>query len=247
MAKERLEGKISFINHEKHYAVIEYMQATKKKTVNGAIDEKTQEEAIQKKFMRRHHLYAIGDVVSFTIRTSPRGDKMIATDIQFRYNNALETLVHKAELTNKFKGYIKEADGKFFIKEIDTYVFFPLKISPWQIPPSEDEMEEAVFFSLNNIENKEKVTASLFSSNYIPEFHQAVKAYKAKQPIKAKIWNITAHGIYIDLFGENLRAKIPLGKKYGNETLGESMKIGDTMDVLITHIGDDRIIVKPVI
>jgi len=44
MSKTDLLGKIAFINHEKKYAMIEYEQNGKKKTVKGSIDEKVQKE-----------------------------------------------------------------------------------------------------------------------------------------------------------------------------------------------------------
>ena len=36
---QTIEGKISFINHEKKYAMIEYEEGNKKKTVRASIDE----------------------------------------------------------------------------------------------------------------------------------------------------------------------------------------------------------------
>ena len=45
---QRTEGKISFINHEKKYAMIEYEEGNKKKTVRAVIDEKIQKELKEK-------------------------------------------------------------------------------------------------------------------------------------------------------------------------------------------------------
>ena len=46
---QTFEGKISFINHDKKYAMIEYEEGNKKKTVRASIDEKTQKEMVEKK------------------------------------------------------------------------------------------------------------------------------------------------------------------------------------------------------
>ena len=49
----RTEGKISFINHEKKYAMIEYVEGNKNKTVRAVVDEKIQKE------LKVFFLYAI--------------------------------------------------------------------------------------------------------------------------------------------------------------------------------------------
>ena len=65
-----------------------------------------------------------------------------------------------------------------FVKEIDTYLFFPVLFSPWQVKFSEAELNEAVTFSLENMENKEKVSAKLSNNKYISEFYTAALNYK---------------------------------------------------------------------
>ena len=42
MATESIMGKITFINHDKEYATIEYMLNGKKKTISGNISEQEQ-------------------------------------------------------------------------------------------------------------------------------------------------------------------------------------------------------------
>jgi hypothetical protein len=223
--------------------MIEYEVGNKKKTVKASL----QKSAGDARGAKNAHNYLVGDVVNFAVGASGRGDRMIATDLVFRYNNALDVLIHKASTENKFTGYLKEVDGKYFVKEIDSYLFFPLHFSAWQLPPSETDMNEPVSFSLRNLDKKEKIMAALYSNKYIPEFHTAVKAHKSNTTLQAEVYKVTEHGIYVNVIGEKIRAKIPLGKKEGNQALAESVKPGDKIDVLITHIGDQKIIVKPLV
>lgn len=244
MSKTDILGKIAFINHEKKYAMIEYEQNGKKKTVKGSIDDKIQKDQKQKKLIKKTHHFLMGDVVSFTLKITDRGDKMMASNINFLYNNALDVLINQAAINNKFTGYLKEAEGNYFVKEIDSYLFFPISFSPWQIIPSEEELNEPVTFSLENLKKKDKITAALLNNEYIPEFHTAVKLFKSKTPIDATISNITEHGIYLNLVTDKITAKIALDKNEAMSTLAQTLEIGKTLNVLITHIGKTRIAVE---
>jgi len=246
MSKTDTLGKIAFINHEKKYAMIEYEQNGKKKTVKGNIDEKVQKDLKQKKLIKKTHHFLMGDVVSFTIKLADRGDKMVASNISFLYNNALDVLINQAMVSNKFTGYLKAADDQYFVKEINSYLFFPISFAPWQIIPAEDDLNEPVTFSLENLEKKDKISASLLNNEYIPEFHTAVKHFKSKTPLDATITDITAHGIYLNLVEDKIKVKIPLDKNEAMATLAKGLEKGGTLKVVITNIGKSRINVEPV-
>jgi len=55
---------------------------------------------------------------------------MIADCIEFRFNNALDNLINKSAIENRFVGYLKKVDDDYFVKETGSYIFFPLKLSP---------------------------------------------------------------------------------------------------------------------
>ena len=230
----RTEGKISFINHEKKYAMIEYEEGNKNKTVRAVIDEKIQKELKEKKLIKKTHHFMVGDVVSFVVKLSDRGDRMMATGVEFLYNNALDVLINKSMLNNKFIGYLKLVDDKYFVKEIDSYLFFPVPFSPWQLVPKELELNEQVNFALENTERKEKIFASLFNNDYIPEFEQAVKLFKTKTVINAEVFKVTAHGIYLNIVTNKIQSKIDFE---------EGIKVGDKIDVLISYLGKNKIAV----
>jgi hypothetical protein len=234
MSNTLITGNVSFVNHDKKYIIIEYEHNGKKKVVNGSVDEKQ---------LKRKHVFHIGDTVSFTAGLSGRGDKMVATNIQFLYNNALDVLINKAKTENNFIGYLKIIDDKYFVKEIDSYLFFPIQISPWQIRPTEAELNEAVTFALDNPEKKEKITASLFTQKFIPEYYSAERAFKKQELINAGIYKITEYGIYLNLFGDKVQAKIaPAADK-----LPKNLKVGDKINVLISYFSKMKIVVEPVL
>ena len=231
---QTFEGKISFINHEKQYAMLEYEEGNKKKTVRASIDEKTQKEMIEKNIIRKKHHFMIGDVVTFQVKLSDRGDRMVAIGTTFLYNTALDVLIQKSNIANRFIGYLKQVDDDYFVKEIDSYLFFPLPFSAWQVKPTEEELNEQVDFSLENTEKKEKIFASLFNNTYIPEFEQAVKLYKAKTAVEATVYKVTAHGIYLDIIGNKIQAKI---------AFEENIAVGDKINILISHLSKNKIAV----
>ncbi|HEX2683048.1 MAG TPA: hypothetical protein VHL77_03915, partial [Ferruginibacter sp.] len=130
---------------------------------------------------------------------------------------------------------------KYFVKEIDSYLFFPVSLSPWHIKPTETELNEAVTFALENPEKKDKITASLFTLKFIPEYYSAERAFKKKEPIQAKVKKITAYGIYLDLFGDKVQAKL----QANTANIPEDLKVGDKLNVRISYLSHMKIIVEP--
>jgi hypothetical protein len=124
-------------------------------------------------------------------------------------------------------------DDQYFVKEIDSYLFFPVPLSPWQIKPTEAELNEAVTFALENTEKKHKITASLYNNKYIPEFYSAVKLNKAGSPIDAKVYKVTPHGIYLNLVADKIQVKLPFK---------EGVKTGDIITVKIAYLSPFKII-----
>jgi hypothetical protein len=171
----------------------------------------------------------------------------MATNIEFLYNNALDVLLNKAALTNKFTGYLKEVDGKYFVKEMESYLFFPVSISPWQLLPPEDELNEPVTFSLENMDKKDKIHASLTDNTYIPEFSKAIKLFKNKTPVNAEVSKVSPHAIYLNIIDDKIKAKITFDKKSQSQVPMPDLKPGDHMDVLITYMSKTKIVVEPVV
>ena len=95
-------------------------------------------------------------------------------------------------------------------------------------------MNEQVNFALENTERKEKIFASLFNNDYIPEFEQAVKLFKTKTMINAEVFKISAHGIYLNIVTNKIQSKIDFE---------EGFKVGDKIDVLILYLGKNKIAV----
>ena len=234
---QTIEGKISFINHEKKYAMIEYEEGNKNKTVRASIDEQSQKQMKAKNIIKKTHHFMVGDVVSFQVKLSDRGDRMMASGTEFLYNNALDVLINKSFVSNKFIGYLKIVDDKYFVKEIDSYLFFPVPFSAWQIAPAELDLNEQVHFSLENIDKKEKIYASLFNNKYIPEFEQAVKLFKTKTPVMAEVFKVSPHSIYLNIISEKIQAKI---------AFEEGINVGDRIEVLISYLGKNKIAVVKV-
>ena len=244
MDEKTIMGKISFINHDKDYATIEYEHNGKKKTISGNISEKEQLKLKAEKIIKKVHQFHVGDEVSFIITLSARGDKMIAGCLQFHFNNALDNLINKSQIENRFVGYLKKVDDNYFVKETGSYIFFPLILSPWEKKPKEDNLNEPVFFKLENTDKPDKVTAALFKSEYIPEYMYAMQCFKKKTVLEAMVYKVTPHGIFINVVDKKIQAKIAIDKKVN--TVIPAEQIGDTLKVVITYLGTSKIIVERV-
>jgi len=243
MTEKILEGKITFVQYEKKYVTIEYLHNGKSKTVNGSIKEADLLKSKDEKAIKKLHHFREGDEVSFVLVKSARGDKMAADHILFRFNNSLSALLHKATTENKFSGYLKQVDDKYFIKEIGSYHFFPLKLSPWEKEPPPAAVNEPVLFMLENFVNADKAVAVLLNRQFIPEFKKAEQYFEKKAVIDATVFKISPHGIYLNVIGNKIQAKVPLPPV---SKAGVSEKPGDTVKIIITYIGAEKIAVKRV-
>jgi hypothetical protein len=241
MNEKTVMGKISFINHDKNYATIEYELNGKKKTISGNISEKEQLKLKAEKIIKKVHQFHVGDEVSFIITLSARGDKMIADCLQFHFNNALDNLINKSQIENRFVGYLKKVDEDYFVKETGSYIFFPLILSPWEKKPREENLNEPVFFKLENTDKPGKVTAAFFKSVYIPEYMYAMQCFKKKTVMDAAVYKVTPHGIFVNVVDEKIQAKIAIDK-----AAPPTAQIGDVLKVVITYLGTSKIIVERV-
>ena len=233
MDQQLYKGKISFINYEKQFATIDYLHNNKQKSVNC----KTNAAGSGKK----PHQYKLGDEVSFQLKLSDRGDKMTAYNVKFLHNTAINLLIQKAAIENRFAGYLKVVEDKYFVKEWDSYVLFPVQLSPWEKPPVETAANEAISFRLLNLDKPNSVLAELFSHNYIPEYKKAWQHFNNKIDTAAVVYKISPHAVYVNLFGDKIKAKLQLPNEEKDQ-----LKEGDTIQVLITHLTNSRIVIEKV-
>ena len=233
-------GKITFINHEKQYATIEYAVNEKKKTINGNISEQEQLKLKVAGLIKHPHHFHIGDEINFIIAPTPRGDKMMAANIRFLFNNALGNMINKAATDNQFMGYLKKVGDDYFVKETGSYIFFPLVFSPWELRPADDGLNEPVFFQLDNISKAGKATASLCKKKYLPAYYTALKYFKNKTIIDAEVFKISPHSIFVNVVGNIIQGKISVHKNNNNE----SVKNGSHIKITITHLGSSKIIIE---
>ncbi|MEO7923446.1 MAG: hypothetical protein ABIR30_07195 [Chitinophagaceae bacterium] len=230
MTDQEYKGNISFINYEKQFATIEYQHNNKIKSVNFKTDEASG---------KKSHQFMLGDGVSFQLKLSDRGDKMTAFQVQFTYNTAIDLLIQQAAIENRFSGYLKIVGEKYFVKEWENYILFPLQLSPWEKPPVETAANEAISFRLLNLDKPRSIVAELFSHNFIPEYKMALQHFNHKIDIPAVVYKLSPHAVYLNLFGEKIKSKLPL-----SDFEKEEVKEGDPVQVVITHFSNTRIVVK---
>jgi hypothetical protein len=235
------KGILSFINHDKGYATIEYKQNEKKKTVNfKTVDPQLLKPDGSKPAAKAHH-FRTGDHVSFYLKLTERGDRMAATGVKFLYNHELEKIIQKAKVENIFKGFLKMADDMLFVKELNSYLFFPLILSKWEKAPPEKMFNDAVDFVLLNMEKPDKMNAALYKNDFIPEYRAALQCLKNKTTLDATVYKVSPYAVYLDVMADKIQAKLSLPV--------EEMKLikpGERMRVLITYLSPAKIVVERV-
>ena len=238
-SKNSFEGRISFIHHQKNYAEIEYTAAGKLRSIKGLIGLDTQKQLKQSGQLKKIHQYVVNDIVRFSI--AEVNGKNIAQGISFLYNNALDHIINKAATQNLFKGYLKRLNDKVFIKEQESYLFFQVNLSPWQILPPEKEWEHALIFHLENPHKKDKALAMLQKLQYTPAYQKALKYYKEKSSITARVSHLTAHSIYLHIIDDSITVKLPISflEKW------PALKPGDSLPVTISYMGHNKITIEP--
>lgn len=242
MSEIYLSGTITHIQNQKNKATIEYQEKNKTRTIQALIDEKEQSKWIEQKLIKKQHRFLVGDYVKFVIRKS--GGGFYATNVIYQYNNELTVLINKANISNKFLGYIKIVEDQFFIKEINSYLFFPLKISKYEIPPTAAETTKPISFKLINIDKPEKIVAALYNHQYTPDFLKAIKQSKKSEAISAIVNKITPYGIFVTLSESNIYSKIPLNKQIAFKIQQKEIEVGASVFVKIKHLSTEKIILE---
>lgn len=242
MPNESIQGEISFINHEKEFVTVTYADRSRTRTINGSVAATVQQEWISQKKTKRIQQFNQGDVVTFDILPISGRDKPVATNIRFLYNNALDNLVNKALVENKFNGYLKKINAEYFVKETQSYLFIPVKTSIWEIPPSDQSLNEPVFFQLLEPRKGGKLEAILFKSRFIPEFNHLLKCFDQKKTVVGTVTKTSAFGVYAQLFSPCIIAKIPLTEFSTDQ---EIPVVGQELQLKITYISPFKLVVSP--
>jgi hypothetical protein len=92
---------------------------------------------------------------------------------------------------------------------------------------------------LLNLEKPNAIVAELFSHNYIPEYRKALQHYKNEIAIDAVVFKVSPHAIYLNLFDDKIKVKLSL-----TSPDDASVKVGDIIPVIITHLSATRVVVK---
>jgi hypothetical protein len=232
-------GTISFVHHQKHYATIDYKEGEKKKTINFQTNIKEASKTGISLQNKKHH-FRTGDTVKFQVKLTPRGDRLNAYNVKFLYNNDLDKLIQKANIDNQFKGFLKMVEDTLFVKELHSYLFFPLVFSPWENKPPESSFNEAFEFRLINLD-KQNISAQLIHPSYIPAYKTALKLYKAKTPIDATVARVSPYAVYLNIIGRDIQAKLDLPALES-----DNLQPGSTVKVMISYLSTNKIAVQKI-
>lgn len=243
MSEKYFRGKITFIHHEKDKVTIEYVSENKIKNIQAVVSEQQQQKLIDKKLIKKVHRFIPGDQVKFVIKKAATG-VFFADHVIYEFNNTLQVLIEKSKLNNNFQGYVKQVDNQYFIKEIESYLFFPLPVAKYEIAPEISESDKAVRFRLMNKEKPEKIYVELLNRNYSKGYLTAIRQYKKGLPIDGRVSKISPYGLFVILSESDIECKIPLHESMKEIISQQNIKPNDVIRVKITHLNPDRVIVE---
>lgn len=232
-------GVVSFVHHDKKFITIEYKDKDKKKSINCKVDDASQLKWNADKGKKNPHHFRTGDHVNFQVGLTDRGDRMTAMNVKFLYNTELDKMIQKSAIENRFLGFIKLVDDDYFIKELKSYLFFPLELSPWERKPTQEMLNDSIAFKLINTDKNKKIAAELFDHQYIPEYKQALKHWKNKTTIDAVISKVTPYAVYVDVISNKITCKVQL-----TEEEKANAKPGDPIKIKISFLNAMKIAVE---
>jgi hypothetical protein len=85
-------------------------------------------------------------------------------------------------------------------------------LSPWERKPPDNALNEPFFFKLENTDKPDKAIAVPFKSIFLHEYVTAMQSFKNKTPVDVTVFKTTPHGIFVNLPGNKIQAKIPFQK-----------------------------------
>jgi hypothetical protein len=239
MTETTYSGVVSFVHHEKNFITIDYKDNEKKKSINCKVDETSQLKWNPGKGKKDFHLFRTGDHVNFQVALTDRGDRMTAINVKFLFNTALDKLLQKAKTENRFLGFIKIVEDEYFVKELQSYLFFPLQLSPWERKPPPEVLNDSVSFSLINTDKPNQLAAELFDHPFIPEYKQALRLWKNKTPIDAIISKVSPFAVYVDVISDKITCKVQL-----TDEEKANAKPGDPIKIKISFMNAMKIVVE---
>lgn len=243
MSEKIFRGKVIIVHNKTQKVTIEYVSGNKTKTIAAIVDDIHQERWIEKKLIKKAHRFLSGDHVRFAIHKSGAG-VYYADQVVFEYNHAMEVLVNKAKVENRFAGYVKLADEQYFIKEIDSYLFIPLVLSRFEIPPVPSETGKPVVFKLLHIDKPDRIIAELYNHNYVPGYKVAIKQFKNEETINATVKKITPFGVFVILAESQLESKLPIDDNLSEKINKGEIDLEKSIEVKIKHLSGDRIVIE---
>lgn len=243
MSEKIYRGKVVLVHNKTQKVTIEYVSNNKTKTIAAIVDDVHQQRWIEKKLIKKAHRFLSGDHVRFAIHKSGAG-VYYADQVVFEYNHAMEVLVNKAKVENRFAGYVKLAEDKYFVKEIDSYLFIPLELSRYEIPPVPAETGKPIVFKLLHIDKPDRIVAELYNHNYVPGYKTAIKQFKNEETIDAIVSKITPYGVFVTLSESQLESKLPIDEPLSQKITNGTIDLGKPIQVKIKHLSGDRIVIE---
>lgn len=243
MSEKIYRGKVVIVHNKTQKVTIEYVSGNKNKTIGAIVDDTHQQRWIDQKLIKRAHRFLSGDHVRFVIHKSSAG-VFYADQVVFEYNHALEVLINKAKTENRFSGYVKIADDQYFIKEIDSYLFIPLALSRFEIPPIPSETGKPVVFKLLHIDKPDRIIAELYNHNYVPGYKLAIKQYKNEEIINATVKRITPFGVFVLLAESQLETKLTIDDHVSESINKGIIDLDKSIQVKIKHLSGDKIVIE---
>ncbi len=209
------------------------------------IEKREMEKLKEQGIIEKIHTFSAGDEVEFKVRPSVKfRNQLEAYEVKFLRNPDRDQLVKESLAGHNLYGYLKETDGKFYIKHQDTYITLPVAISRWEVNLASvytARRSKLVGFRLVT-ENPEKLRVTVLGREFCPEYKKIVELIISGEPTPALLTGRHDKGFFAKIFDRTIDAFVPVlevgltplqlelrAKKLAELTVGDTvlMKIGE--------------------
>jgi len=147
-----------------------------------------------------------GDKVVFDVSKSDDGSPM-GVNIQFVNNLNLDSLRKDFEKGSMLKGYLKKVEERYYVKDLDTYMFIPIVVSKYELNASEFyemRLNELVEYKLIRFTSKNMIWGLLCHRQFSDRFNGIMSGETMKGELLRRV-----KGGYSVEFGDGESGFIP--------------------------------------
>ena len=193
-------------------------------------------------------IYRKDDEVFFRLQSSKKSSfGYEAVELQFIKNEKDIKFSKFLEDGNVGVGFLVKLKDHFFIKDQDTDVLIPVKVSKWEIDIKsiyEDRLNKTVNYIVTRRGKKAKLTATLADRKFSEVYERLVLCEKEQSLISVRITGKNEYGYFTTFFGGEVESFIKFDKEGAITT---TLTKGELVNGKINFLYENRVNIRLVL